>query len=63
MAARHALDEAAILAARKKAEAKRIASQEAVPTTGATSEQPKDMQEWHERRTRPKTRYPLKQQQ
>ena len=59
MAARHALDEAAILAARKKAEAKRIASQEALPINVAMSEQLKDMQEWHERRTRPKTRYPL----
>ena len=63
MAARHALDEAAILAARKKAEAKRMASQEALPIKVAMSEQLKDMQEWHERRTRPKTRYPLKQQQ
>ena len=63
MAARHALDEAAILAARKKAEAKRTASQEAFPIKVAMSEQPKDMHEWHERRTRTKTRYPLKQQQ
>ena len=63
MAARHALDEAAILAARKKAEAKRMASQEALPIKVAISEQPKDMQEWHERPARPKTRYPPKQQQ
>ena len=43
MAARHALDEAAILAARKKAEAKRMANQEALPIKVAMSEQPKDM--------------------
>ena len=59
----HARDEAAIFAARKKAEAERMASQEAMPKKVAMSEQLKDMQEWHERRTRPKTRYPLKQQQ
>ena len=63
MAARRARDEAAILAARQKAEAKRMASQEALPIKVAMSEQPKDMQEWHERRARSKTRYPLKQQQ
>ena len=63
MAARHAIVEAAILAARKKAEAKRTASQEALPIKVAMSEQLKDMQKWHERRTRPETRYPLKQQQ
>ena len=63
LAPRHALDEAAILATRKKAEAKRMASQEALPIKMAMSEQPKDLQEWHERRARPKTRYPLKQQQ
>ena len=63
MVARHARDEAAILAARKKAEAKRTASQEALPIKVAMSEQLKDMQKWHERRTRPETRYPLKQQQ
>ena len=63
MAARHALHEAAILAAREKSEAKRMASQEALPIKVAISEQPKDMQEWHERPARPKTRYPPKQQQ
>ena len=63
MAARHALVEAAILAARKKAEAKRMASQEAFPIKVAMSEQPKDMHELHERCRRTKTRYPLKQQQ
>ena len=63
MAARHSLDEAAILAARKKAEAKRIASQEALPIKVAMSEQLKDTQEWPERGTRPKTRSPIKQQQ
>lgn len=63
MAARHTLDEAVILAAHKKAKAKRMASQEALPIKVAMSEQPKDMQKWHERRARPKTRYPLKQQQ
>lgn len=34
MVARHARDEAAILAARKKAEAKRMASQEAFDKSG-----------------------------
>lgn len=63
MAARHTLDEAVILAAHKKAKAKRMANQEALPIKVAMSEQPKDMQKWHERRARPKTRYPLKQQQ
>ena len=56
--ARHARDEAVILAARKKVEVERMASQEALPIK-VMSEQPKDIQEWHERRTRPKTRYPL----
>ena len=55
MAARYAHDKAAILVARKKAEAKRMASQEALPIKVAMSEQPKDMQEWHERRTRRET--------
>ena len=63
MAARRARNEAAILAPRKKAKAKRMASQVALPIKVAMSEEPKDMQEWHERRARSKTRYPLKQQQ
>ena len=39
-------------AQRKKAKAKRMASQEALPIKVAMSEEPKDMQEWHERRAR-----------
>lgn len=56
MAKRRARDEAAILKAREKAQAERMARQNALPVKVAVSDQPKDMQQWQERRARARKR-------
>ena len=49
-------EEAALLKAREKAAAKRMAQQEALPVKVSMSDQPRDMQEWQERRARARKR-------
>ncbi len=53
---RRARDEAAVLKAKEKAAAERMARQQALPVDVVVSDQPKDMQEWQERRARARKR-------
>lgn len=56
MSKRRARDEAAVLKAKEKADAERMARQQALPVDVVVSDQPKDMQEWQERRARARKR-------
>lgn len=53
---RRAREDAAIAKAKEKAAAERMARQEALPVNVTMSNQPKDMQEWQERRARARKR-------
>ena len=49
-------EEAALIKAREKAAAKRMAQQEALPVKVSMSDQLRDMQEWQEHRARARKR-------